>query len=132
MYNRYVRNEHGGYTRIPVGFSEPLPERDVSIEAEERPETAPFRNAPDPSDGPSPEPPRERPAHRPLEEPPHRHGEKVSPPQELNQLLGRFLERMHLQNIDTGDLLLLLILFLLFEERADDELLIALGLLLIL
>lgn len=42
------------------------------------------------------------------------------------------LNHLHLDNIDTGDLLLLILLFFLFEEDADDELLIALGLLLIL
>ena len=34
--------------------------------------------------------------------------------------------------MDSGDLLLLLILFLLFRQEADEEVLIALGLLLIL
>lgn len=42
------------------------------------------------------------------------------------------LNQLHLDNIDTGDLLLLILLFFLFEEDADDELLIAMGLLLIL
>jgi len=51
---------------------------------------------------------------------------------QASRFLGRILERMRLQDVDTGDLLLLLILFFLFEEKADDELLIALGLLLIL
>jgi len=37
-----------------------------------------------------------------------------------------------LGDLDSGDLLLLLILFLLFREKADEELLIAIGLLLIL
>jgi len=34
--------------------------------------------------------------------------------------------------VDTGDLLLLALLFLLFREDADEELLVAIGLLLIL
>ena len=42
------------------------------------------------------------------------------------------LEKLHLGDLDAGDLLLLLVLFLLFEEKADEELLIAIGLLLIL
>jgi len=42
------------------------------------------------------------------------------------------LDHFHLENVDTGDLLLLILLFLLFEEEADEELLFALGLLLIL
>ena len=35
-------------------------------------------------------------------------------------------------DLDSGDLLVLLLLFMLFRENADEELLIALGLLLIL
>lgn len=47
--------------------------------------------------------------------------------------LNRFLERLHLgDSLDSGDLLVLLLLFMLFRENADEELLIALGLLLIL
>lgn len=44
------------------------------------------------------------------------------------------LSKLGMLHVDTGDLLLLLILFLLFSdaEKRDDELLIALGLLLIL
>ena len=47
-------------------------------------------------------------------------------------LLNRLLGRLHLGDLDSGDLLTLLLLFLLFREGADEELLIALGLLLIL
>lgn len=46
----------------------------------------------------------------------------------LRDLLSHF----HLDELDTGDLMLLLLLFFLMEEKADDELLLALGLLLIL
>ena len=42
------------------------------------------------------------------------------------------VSRLLPDNVDAGDILLLLILFFLFEEKADDELLVALGLLLIL
>ncbi|MFQ6976101.1 MAG: hypothetical protein ACLRSD_03140 [Oscillibacter sp.] len=42
------------------------------------------------------------------------------------------LDKLPLKGVDTADILLLLILFFLFEEKADDELLVALGLLLIL
>lgn len=51
---------------------------------------------------------------------------------DATQLLSHLLEKLPLRGVDTGDLLLLLILFFLFEEKADEELLIALGLLLIL
>ena len=47
-------------------------------------------------------------------------------------LLNRLLARLHLGDLDSGDLLTLLLLFLLFREGADEELLITLGLLLIL
>ena len=49
-----------------------------------------------------------------------------------NGILSSLLGKLKLDEIDTGDLLLLLILFLLFRESEDEELLIALGLLLIL
>lgn len=49
---------------------------------------------------------------------------------EASRLLGSLAERF--RSLDTADLLLLALIFFLFEEKADDELLIALGLLLIL
>ena len=62
----------------------------------------------------------------------------VTPPssihreQEKRGFLSSLLGRLKLDEIDTGDLLLLVILFLLFKDGEDEELLIALGLLLIL
>lgn len=50
----------------------------------------------------------------------------------LTGFLRHFLDQWHLDNVDTGDLLLLGLLFFLFREDADEELLVALGLLLIL
>ena len=47
-------------------------------------------------------------------------------------LLSGILGKLNLNDLDTGDLLLLLLIFLLFREGGDEELLIALGLLLIL
>ena len=47
-------------------------------------------------------------------------------------ILRRLLAKLNLESIDTGDILLLLILLLLFSEGEDEELLIALGLLLLL
>ena len=47
-------------------------------------------------------------------------------------LLSGILDKLHLGDIDIGDLLLLLLLFHLFREDGDEELLIAIGLLLIL
>ena len=42
------------------------------------------------------------------------------------------LEKLHLSDLDAGDILLLILLFFLFRQEADEELLIAIGLLLIL
>ena len=50
----------------------------------------------------------------------------------LTGLLRRLLDQLNLSSLDSGDLLLLALLFFLFREGADDELLAALGLLLIL
>lgn len=47
-------------------------------------------------------------------------------------MIQHLLDQLHLDRVDTGDLLLLALLFLLFREGADDEVLAALGLLLIL
>lgn len=42
------------------------------------------------------------------------------------------VEKLHLSDLDAGDILLLILLFFLFRQEADEELLIAIGLLLIL
>lgn len=101
MYNRYLRNDQGVYTRLPS----------------EEPRAAP----PPPPDTPLPPPPP-----RGGDEP------ESGDTREGFAFLGRILERLHLQDLDGADLMLLALLFFLFEEKADDELLIALGLLLIL
>lgn len=81
----------------------------------------------------APEPERRNPP-----EPEQRREEPTPPPQPPRQadglggLLRHFLDQFHLQQVDSGDLLLLALLFFLFREDADEELLIALGLLLIL
>ena len=61
---------------------------------------------------------------------PGRRSHLPRPPE--GRFLDRLLSRLHLGDIDSGDLLLLLILFFLFREEADEEVLIAIGLLLIL
>lgn len=104
MYNRYIRNERGSYTRIPVDAPPPPPPPEPSFP----PPEPPFP-PPEPSPGPKP----------PL-------------PPDASGFLGRVLRQLGLRNIDSGDILLLFILLFLSEERADEELLIALGLLLIL
>ena len=50
----------------------------------------------------------------------------------LGGLLNRVLGRLKLDGMDQGDILLLLLLLFLFADGEDDELLIALGLLLLL
>lgn len=103
MYNRYIRNDNGAYERISREDT-PIPPHDRSTKPE-----------------PSAEPP---------------HGSGSSSP--ISSLLGKnglfsgILGKLKLDEIDTGDLLLLVILFLLFRDGEDEELLIALGLLLIL
>lgn len=49
-----------------------------------------------------------------------------------SDLFKKLLDRFHLDRIDSGDLLLLGLLFFLYREGADEELLAALALLLIL
>lgn len=110
MYNRYLRNDEGVYTCLPQ--EDAPPERAASE-----------RTAPPRAQVPPQEEARESPFHTPP-----RGGEE----REGFALLGRILDRLHLQDLDSADLLLLALLFFLFEEKADDELLIALGLLLIL
>lgn len=97
MYNRYLRNDDGIYTRIPMQESQPS------------------------QDSPPPQASQFAQSSR---------FQRI--PQEGEQFLQRMLGKLKLQDVDTADILLLLILFFLFEEKADDELLIALGLLLIL
>ena len=98
MYNRYIRNDSGTYSRIP----------------QEEPQTPPGNRQETPPKPPPPPPPS---------------GERKDG---LTALLRHFLEQFHLDHVDTGDLLLLGLLFFLFREDADEELLVALGLLLIL
>lgn len=78
----------------------------------------PFDDAP-----PPPPPPRQSGGSPP---PPPSQG---APERGLfNDLLGK----LHLSDLDAGDLLLLFLLFYLSKQKADEELLIAIGLLLIL
>ena len=139
MYNRYIRNDHGDYTRIPQ---------------EDAPQTGGRNSGPSGgghavsgtrSAGDSRPPGGDRASggtpyeNRSQEDAPPR-WEKHSPPREeagqrsdgLTGILQHFLDQLHLDHVDTGDLLLLGLLFFLFREDADEELLVALGLLLIL
>jgi hypothetical protein len=125
MYNRYIRNDNGTYTRFP--------------QEEGHPQEA---GRPRPDGRPSQEPPPASPHQAPRSTPPPgRSGFREPPPGDtppgrltdgLTGLLRHLLDQLHLDHVDTGDLLLLLLLFFLSREEADEELLIALGLLLIL
>lgn len=113
MYNRYMRNDSGVYTRMP--------QPDPPPPAAGKPQKGSVHNRPQPAPNadtrpPSAPPPMPPPAPRPPE----------------RDVLNRLLEKLHLGDLDAGDLLVLLLLFMLFREKADEELLIALGLLLIL
>lgn len=92
MYNRYLRQDMGEYTRVPP--EAPLDER-------ETPETS---DSAEPSD--------------------------------LRGTWERLLARLRLDGVlarfDSSDLLLLLLILFLWREDADEEVLLALGLLLIL
>ncbi len=117
MYNRYIRNDNGTYTRMP----------------EEEPRAAPPPPQPEPppsSGGTAPPPPKQG---QPQQSGP---GRPPPPPRQaadgLTGFLRHILDQLHLNHVDTGDLLLLGLLFFLSREEADEELLVALGLLLIL
>lgn len=124
MYNRYIRNERGEYVCIPVA-SAPHHDEPPREEVEPRHIPPPQWEEPAPHPAPPPVPPPPPIPSPPPPAPP-------PPPPDGTRFLGKILERLRLQDVDTGDILLLLLLFFLFEEKADDELLIALGLLLIL
>ena len=106
MYNRYIRGDGGTYTRVSM---------------EDTPLPPPTGQRPPP---PSSSPPEGAP-------PPHRPSPPPQPSPERG-LLNGLLEKLHLSDLDAGDILLLLLLFFLFRQEADEELLIAIGFLLIL
>nr|WP_325295286.1 hypothetical protein [uncultured Oscillibacter sp.] len=135
MYNRYIRNDNGSYTRIPEEGpppggpppGSPPPEERTSGEAQSggAPQGGPSPGGGPPSGGARPNGPGPgRPPHGPP------HGGR--PSDGLTGILQHLLDQLHLDHVDTGDLLLLALLFFLFRENADEELLVALGLLLIL
>ena len=107
MYDRYGREECGSYVRASMDDS-PLPPPP--------PRRPSGQDAPPPQQPPKPPPP-----------PPPKPGR----PPEIAFGKG-ILDALHLDDLDTGDLLLLFLLFFLFKQKADEELLIAIGLLLIL
>lgn len=140
MYNRYIRNDNGSYTRIPEEGpppggpppGSPPPEQHTSGETQSggAPQGGPSPGGGPTSGGPPPggAPPNGPGPGRPSYGPPH----GGRPSDGLTGILQHLLDQLHLDHVDTGDLLLLALLFFLFRENADEELLVALGLLLIL
>ena len=123
MYNRYTRNDTGVYTRMPqsepssdppkkhTGFGQNAPGNTLQNAPGNTPQNAPGKNV--------------------FSSPNALHSTPF-PQRPERDVLNRVLEKLHLGDLDAGDLLVLLLLFMLFREKADEELLIALGLLLIL
>ena len=125
MYNRYIRNDNGSYTRVPQEeVRQDAPRQEPSQQAQAPPSPPP----PPPGPGPGT---RQQSGSPPRPSPPPQNG---APPfvDGLTGFLRHILDQLHLDHVDTGDLLLLGLLFFLFREEADEELLVALGLLLIL
>lgn len=120
MYNRYIRNDNGSYTRVP---QEETPPQQRNTQGQ----PPPRQESPPPP--PKHEPPREEQRRPPPPSPPQSAGRIADG---LTGFLRHVLDQLHLDHVDTGDLLLLVLLFFLFREDADEELLVALGLLLIL
>lgn len=110
MYNRYIRRDDGTYTKV----AEPDPPRQEPTGPGSKP-------PPPPPDDPNESSPRSG-------GPPPSFGGAEG----LAGYLRRILDQLHLDRVDAGDLLLLGLLYFLFREKADEELLVALGLLLIL
>ncbi len=108
MYNRYIRGESGAYTRIPEEERRTSPAPPGSTQSSRQEDTAGRQEE-----------------HSRSED-----HDRVS--DGLTSMLRHFLDQLHLDHVDTGDLLLLGLLFFLFREDADEELLVSLGLLLIL
>lgn len=110
MYNRYIRNDSGGFTRIQEEDAQANRPSEAASQASGQQQSAPFQE------------------HAPQNNP--RATGRTN--DGLTGFLRHILDQLHLDSIDTGDLILLGLLFFLSREDADEELLIALGLLLIL
>ena len=123
MYNRYTRNDTGVYTRMPQSEPSSDPPKKHTGFGQNAPGSTP-QNAPGNT-------PQNAPGKNVFASPNALHSTPF-PQRPERDVLNRVLEKLHLGDLDAGDLLVLLLLFMLFREKADEELLIALGLLLIL
>ena len=136
VYNRYVRNDQGTYTRIT---EESPPQQQASQQQASQQQASQQQTSQQQTSQQ-----QTSQQHMPNQEyhvppEPSFHGAKEKKGFSLRDsadgvtgFLRGFLDRAHLQDIDTGDMILLGLLFFLFKEDADEELLFALGLLLIL
>ena len=123
MYNRYIRNDNGVYTRIPQEERQQQPQQQQPQQQQPPRQPPPKTDPPPQTDG------QQRPPPPP---PPPPSGGNGCRSDGLTGFLRHILDQLHLDHVDTGDLILLVLLFFLFREDADEELLVALGLLLIL
>ena len=123
MYNRYIRNDNGSYTRVP--------QEEASPSAASGPaQTVPQANRPQSPPPPPPQAERRAGTGSPRPPgPPPASGGPGGVVDSLTGLLRHILDQLHLEHVDTGDLLRLVLLFFLAREDADEELLVALGLL---
>ena len=127
MYNRYTRNDTGVYTRMPQSEPSSDPPKKHTGFGQNAPQNAPG-NTPQNAPGNTLQ---NAPGKNVFASPNALHSTPF-PQRPERDVLNRVLEKLHLGALDAGDLLVLLLLFMLFREKADEELLIALGLLLIL
>lgn len=127
MYNRYTRNDTGVYTRMPQSEPSSDPPKKHTGFGQNAPQNAPG-NIPQNAPGNTLQ---NAPGKNVFASPNALHSTPF-PQRPERDVLNRVLEKLHLGDLDAGDLLVLLLLFMLFREKADEELLIALGLLLIL
>lgn len=123
MYNRYIPNGTA-YTRVLEDDGPPLAPPVPPVLPGQEPSV--FGDAPPEPDPVPPEEPGGQtvPPQTPPPDPPPQKPKKAG--------LSGLLKGLKLEDLDTGDLLLLLILLFLFLEGDDTELLITLGLLLVL
>ena len=105
VYNRYIRTESGSYTRIPQEEQRSETQREFTRKNQVNTSHTEYTDSK---------------AH------------KEAKTDGATGLTRQLLDQFHLNHIDAGDLFLLLLIFLLIREKADEELLVALGVLLIL
>ena len=131
LYNHYVRDRDGNYVKVST---EGPPLDDIhSVKPKAGQTPVPIPNSATESHREFPDtanlPPTK--SNETQESPVHKSDSPAGKPPET-QLANALLRHFHLADIDSGDLLLLILLFFLFKQKADEELLLAIGLLLIL